>query len=82
VAEIVVRYFAAAADAAGREEEGIALPEGAVTGDLKALLIEQYGDGMARVFRSGSLLVDGRATRDDTVPLGARADVLPPFAGG
>lgn len=77
-----MRYFAGAADAAGREEEGIALPDGAVSGDLKALLVDRYGAEMARVFRSGSLLIDGRATRDDTVPLGARADVLPPFAGG
>lgn len=82
MADVLVRYFAAAADAAGREEETVSLPGGATTGDLKRLLVERYGDDMARVFRSGSLLVDGRATRDEHVPLGARADVLPPFAGG
>ncbi len=37
---------------------------------------------MARVVASGSFLVDGIASRDDARPIGARVDVLPPFAGG
>jgi molybdopterin converting factor small subunit len=74
-----VRYFAAAAEAAGREAEEL---ESVTVGDLRSVLIERYGDAMARVLRRGAFLVDGIVARDDAVPLGARVDVLPPFAGG
>jgi molybdopterin converting factor small subunit len=77
---MTVRYFAAAAEAAGREEEPI---EGPTTvGELKAHLVQRYGDAMARVLASGSFLVDGVVRRDDARSLGSRVDVLPPFAGG
>ena len=77
---VLVRYFAAAAEAAGREEEAI---EGAATvGKLRSLLVERHGEAMARVLASGSFLVDGVVSRDDARSLGARVDVLPPFAGG
>jgi len=75
-----VRYFAAAAEASGVEEES--LPAVSTVGELKAVLLERYGDAMARVLASGSFLVDGVVSRDDARPLGARVDVLPPFAGG
>lgn len=75
-----MRYFAAAADASGVEEES--LPAVSTVGELKAVLLERYGDAMARVLASGSFLVDGVVSRDDARPLGARVDVLPPFAGG
>lgn len=80
MAEVVVRYFAAAADAAGVEEES--LPAVATVGALRAVLIERYGDTMARVLASGSFLVDGVVSRDDSRSVGTRVDVLPPFAGG
>ena len=80
MAEVLVRYFAAAAEAAGREEETI---ESAPTvGELRSLLIDRYGSGMERVLASGSFLVDGVVSRDDLRTVGARVDVLPPFAGG
>ena len=79
-AQVNVRYFAAAADAAGLEEEN--LPAVSTVGELRALLIERYGDAMTRVLASGSFLVDGVVCRDDSRTLGARVDVLPPFAGG
>jgi len=88
-ATVVVRYFAAAGEAASREEEtlevpvrGVADSVAATVGDLRALLIDRYGDAMARVLASGSFLVDGVVSRDDARTLGARVDVLPPFAGG
>jgi molybdopterin synthase sulfur carrier subunit len=95
-ASVVVRYFAAAAEAASREEETLAVavrPRAGMTpgdsgivaatvGDLRALLLERYGEAMARVLASGSFLVDGVVSRDDARTLGARVDVLPPFAGG
>ena len=37
---------------------------------------------MARVLENGSFLVDGVVQRHDATPIGARVDVLPPFAGG
>ena len=77
---MTVRYFAAAAEAAGVEEE--TLPSVATVGELRSLLVERYGDAMAKVLASGSFLVDGVVSRDDARALGARVDVLPPFAGG
>jgi molybdopterin converting factor small subunit len=77
---IVVRYFAAAAEAAGVEEER--LPAVSTVGELKSVLVERYGSAMARVLASGSFLVDGIVSRDDARQLGAQVDVLPPFAGG
>jgi molybdopterin converting factor small subunit len=79
-ARVTVRYFAAAADAAGRLEE--TLPAVETVGTLRSVLIEKYGDPMARVLASGSFLVDGVVSRDDSKTLGLRVDVLPPFAGG
>ena len=75
-----VRYFAAAAEAAGVLEES--LPSVETVGALRSVLIDRYGDAMARVLASGSFLVDGVVSRDDSRALGLRVDVLPPFAGG
>ena len=75
-----VRYFAAAAEAAGLEEE--ALPREPTVGALRAMLIDRYGEPMSRVLASGSFLVDGVVSRDDSRTLGDSVDVLPPFAGG
>lgn len=80
MAEVLIRYFAAAAEAAGTEEE--TMPAVPTVGELRASLIERYGDGMRRVLASGSFLVDGVVSRDDARAVGARVDVLPPFAGG
>lgn len=74
-----VRYFAAAAEAAGVEEETL---EASTVAQLKQLLVEKYGEPMKRVLASGSFLVDGVVRRDDATPIGTRIDVLPPFAGG
>jgi molybdopterin converting factor small subunit len=79
VAEVLVRYFAAAAEAAGRAEETVTA---ATSGELRDELARRYGAPMERVLARGSVLVDGIVTRDPGVPLAARVDVLPPFAGG
>lgn len=76
-----VRYFAAAADAAGRADETLDVA-GATVGDLRETLVARYGEPMQRVLKSGSILVDGVVTRDDARPLGLGADVLPRFSGG
>jgi len=83
VTSVTVRYFAAAAEAAGVEEETFAPGAvGTTVGELRELLVGRYGAAMARVVANGSFLVDGVVQRDGAAPLGARVDVLPPFAGG
>lgn len=79
---VTVRYYAAAAEAAGRQEEEVTLRAAATVGDLRAHLLATYGDAMARVLASASFLADARISRDDTRALGRTVDVLPPFAGG
>ena len=76
-----VRYFAAAADAAGRTEETLDVP-GTTVGALRDELESRYGEAMERVLRTGSILVDGVVSRDSDRALGAAADVLPRFSGG
>ena len=72
-------YFAAAAEAAGLEEEVL---EAANVGELKAMLASRYGAPMQKVLAAGSFLVNGVVSRDDATAIGSRVDVLPPFAGG
>ena len=74
-----MRYFAAAAEAAGRDAEVL---DAATVGDLRTELEARYGEPMSRVLRSGAFLVDGVVSRDPARALGARVDVLPPFSGG
>jgi molybdopterin synthase sulfur carrier subunit len=81
VAEVRVRYFAAAADAAGLGEETVEVA-GTTVGALRDALESRYGDAMAGVLRTGSILIDGVVSRDPERPLGAAADVLPRFSGG
>lgn len=78
---VTVRYFAAAADAAGLDEETLTLQD-ATVGALRAELASRYGTAMERVLRSGSFLVDRVVSRDDSKPIAGAVDVLPPFAGG
>ncbi|MEO6944755.1 MAG: MoaD/ThiS family protein [Lacisediminihabitans sp.] len=80
--QITVRYFAAAAEAAGCEEEQLVLDGAATLGELRTALEERYGAEMRRVLASGSFLVDEVVRRDPEWPLSDRVDVLPPFAGG
>ena len=85
MAELLVRYFAAAAEATGSEEEVLDAEQSATlttVGAVRAHPIARYGEPMARVLENGSFLVDGVVQRDDATPIGARVDVLPPFAGG
>ena len=82
MAQMTVRYFAAAAEAAGRDEETWDFAPGSDLDTLRGALAERYGDAMRKVLRSGSFLVDGTVRRDGGTILGATVDVLPPFAGG
>ena len=83
MSQITIRYFAAAAAAAGTEQERWARPDS--LSQLRTELAGAYGDAMAQVLRAGSFLNNGVVRRDDG-ELGDDADltvdVLPPFAGG
>lgn len=76
-----VRFYAGAADAAGRHLEQIAGPF-----SVDGLLAHLGSDrpALAKVLTRCSILVDGRQVADPSTPLptDARVDVLPPFAGG
>ena len=75
-----VRYFAAAAEAAGREQEQV---DPGTVGQLRARLAEQHGEDLARVLQRCSVLVNGARSEDDAeVAAGDVVDILPPFAGG
>ena len=77
---ITVRYFGAAAEAAGAETEQCAPV--ARLDELTAALAAAH-PGLGRVLAVCSFMVDEQAVGADA-PLGADAlvDVLPPFAGG
>ena len=81
---VEVRYFAAAAEAAGCDAEHVRLAPGTTVGALLDALGARHGAGLADVAARCALLVDGVLHRDRTAPLGTpeRVDVLPPFAGG
>ncbi|WP_122261860.1 MoaD/ThiS family protein [Ornithinimicrobium cerasi] len=76
-----VRYFAAAAEAAGTESERVAADD---LGSLKARLVALHGAELARVLSRSSVLHEGQYVSDPSLPIAhdAVVDVLPPFAGG
>lgn len=78
---ITVRYFAAAAEAAGVRTEQLAA---ASAGELRAAMVAAHGAALERVLGRCSLLADGLRVADDASALrdGLTVDVLPPFAGG
>lgn len=80
---IIVRFFAAARDAAGAETAVLTLPAGSTVDDAMGELCGQ-GPQMGRVLQKCTLLLDGMAVRDRAAVLRAdqTVDVLPPFAGG
>ncbi|RJO75056.1 MoaD/ThiS family protein [Nocardia panacis] len=79
---VEIRYFAAIADAVGKSSERLDLPAGATVADLRSALSRCYGSGIDPMLRVCAFLIGDELTRDSGVALGARVDVLPPFAGG
>ncbi|QKD79233.1 MULTISPECIES: MoaD/ThiS family protein [Actinomyces] len=83
-AVIELRYFAAAAQAAGRAEERLEASGPLTLAGLRERLAGR-GVEMARIIGISTFLVNGLSTPADSLaPLadGDRVDVLPPFAGG
>ncbi len=78
--QVTVRFFAAAAEAAGTDQTR-ADPSSAAA--LRAALAERYGPDLARVLAQCALMSEGGRVEDgQSLPAGATVDVLPPFAGG
>jgi molybdopterin synthase sulfur carrier subunit len=75
----LVRYWAGARRAAGRDSETV---QAATLGELRLSLLGR--PELAGVVHASSLLVDGVASAADSTALAVNAvvDVLPPFAGG
>jgi len=78
MASVTVRYFAAAARAAGLDSEQL---EATTIEDLRGTLAARAQ--LTSVCRASSFLIDGQAAAEDArLHDGATVDVLPPFAGG
>jgi molybdopterin synthase sulfur carrier subunit len=79
VAQVTVRYWAGAREAAGRDEESL-------TADALGDLVQQLAHrtpALAQVLSVSSLLVDGLISQPSRVLAdGQVVEVLPPFAGG
>ena len=74
-----VRFFAAALEAAGVDEE---TREEATVGALRTALVADH-PGLAGILSQCAVLVDGARVDDDARLAGSQLiDVLPPFAGG
>lgn len=81
---LTLRYFAGAAEAAGRQEERLEVPTGTTVAALREQLAGRSTQ-MATTFSICSLLVNSRSVPADSLqPLseGDAVDILPPFAGG
>ncbi|MFE9785080.1 MoaD/ThiS family protein [Nocardia salmonicida] len=79
---VEVRYFAAIADAVGKNTESLDLPAGATVADLRATLAATYGSDVDGLVGVCAFLIGDELTRDPSAMLRDRVDVLPPFAGG
>jgi molybdopterin converting factor small subunit len=85
MAKVMIRYWAAAKDAAGLPEESVAA---ATLAEALDVVASRTPDNRLRdVLERSSFLIDGtRASRANaeeiTLPEGAVIEVLPPFAGG
>ncbi|MET7767809.1 MoaD/ThiS family protein [Nocardia sp. NPDC005366] len=79
---VEIRYFAAIADAVGKDTETIDLPADATLADLRATLAAAYGPGLDTMLGVCAYLIGDELTRDPSTALTRRVDVLPPFAGG
>ncbi|MGW0003266.1 MoaD/ThiS family protein [Nocardia grenadensis] len=79
---VEVRYFAAVADAVGKDTETLDLPAGATIADLRARLTETYGPDLDKMLGVCAYLIGDELTRDSGTTLTRQVDVMPPFAGG
>jgi len=78
---VLVRYYAAARDASGVDEERVSAGNVA---ELVTVMTDRHGGSLGRVLTACSFLLNGVAVTDTAQLLNgdAQVDVLPPFAGG
>lgn len=77
-----ILLFAHAADAVGKRELSIELPDGATVDDAMAKLCEQY-PSINAMRSSLAIAVNARyAKSSDIIPDGATIAVIPPVSGG
>ena len=79
---IEIRYFAAAADAAGCAKETIEVASGTTLETVRDAVLARHGASMEPILRVSAYLVGEEMTRELGSPVGDRVDILPPFAGG
>ncbi|QBS40623.1 MoaD/ThiS family protein [Nocardia sp. CS682] len=79
---VEIRYFAAIADAVGKDRETLEFPAGATVADLRSMLSASYGPDLDKMLSVCAYLVGDELTRDPEMALTPQVDVLPPFAGG
>lgn len=82
--QVIVRWFAAAGEAAGLVEEALEVDSTTTTGVLLARAVDAHGPQLGRVLAACSVLVNGQLDehRAHLLTPGVTVDVLPPFAGG
>ncbi len=80
--KVVVRLFAAARQAAGRESLELELPEQATVAQLRRALAERLPQASG-IIEQAMVAIDGRCAGDEDV-IGDGADVacIPPVSGG
>lgn len=78
-----IRFFAGAAEAAGRESLTMTVEPSQSVADVVGIVVGD-DDRLRRVLDVSSLLLDGARVTDRGKSVGAASqlDVLPPFAGG
>jgi molybdopterin converting factor small subunit len=83
--EVLVRYFAGVAEAAGTREERLSVAEGTPVAAFLRMLDQRHGAEFARQLAISAIVSEG-ARLDEAAILpvreGIAIDVLPPFAGG
>ncbi|GGA68028.1 thiamine biosynthesis protein ThiS [Pseudoclavibacter endophyticus] len=80
---ITVRFFAAAADAAGTESLELDASGLESVGAVAEQLADRFGGELRRVIDRSSFLLNGeRVETVHSIAPGDAIDVLPPFAGG
>ncbi|WP_083473763.1 MoaD/ThiS family protein [Frankia sp. R43] len=82
--QVTVRYFAAAAAAAGVKEDAVELSDRATIAEILERVQGRHGDRLRQVLRCSTFLLNEVAVRNSrtVVEPGSTLDVLPPFAGG
>ncbi len=80
--KVTVKLFAAARDLAGQAEISVALPAGAIIGELRGQMGEQFPT-LAPLLPHAIFAVDAEYVSDDApVPENAEIACIPPVSGG